>query len=374
MNRKRGILHPKRKVVRRMIGYIFPPNKLKRIAAGFEKTENIAYYYELAEKNKVDLLFYSLRQIDISQGNVKGLLYFHQEKKLEEHTVSIPKVNLVRTILRNKSFYEQLKELEKKEQRIFINLIPERNKYVINQFLSSKQDIRSFIPSSELLSFDNLKRFLKEKNKIIIKPINGALGNRIMAIEKNQGKFIVRYMVKKKLIRKEIPQKELDKFFQDRFKNPNTYLLQPWIDFKTFENAKFDIRTSVQKDKKGKWQVTGIVTRVAKKDGIVTNVAQGGRAVSFAELKNTLAVDPLKQINQLSLKIALALEELYPATADLGLDIGIDEKNHLWFIEANYADQRYAYRESNDLDMWYNTYKTPFEYALFTKRLDRHQR
>jgi len=349
-----------------MIGYIFPPNKLKRIAAGIEKTENITYYYDLAEKNKVDLLFYSLRQIDISQGIVKGFLYSYQEKKLKEQIVSIPKVNLLRTILKNKTLYEQLKELEKKEQRIFINLIPERNKFVINQFLINKKDVSSFIPPHELLSFDNLKKFLKEKNKIIIKPVNGALGNGITVIEKDKEKYLVQSMVKKKLIRKELLQKELETFFQDRFKNPNTYLLQPWINFKTFENAKFDIRTSVQKDKDHKWKVTGVVTRVAQEDGILTNIAQGGRAVSFFEVKKMLEPDSLSQINQLSLKIAQYLEELYPATADLGLDIGIDDQNRLWFIEANYADQRYAYREANQLDMWFETYKTPFEYAYAT--------
>jgi hypothetical protein len=59
-------------------------------------------------------------------------------------------------------------------------------------------------------------------------------------------------------------------------------------------------------------------------------VAQGGRAVLF--------------------------KDIHPSTADIGLDIAIDKNHKLWFIEANYCDERYFYRESSDFDMWQASY------------------
>lgn len=351
-----------------MIGFVFPPKKLSRIAAGEEKTEKVQYYYDLAELHRVDLFFYSHNQIKIEEAQVKGHLYSYKKKQLEEKTLPIPKINLIRVILR-KSHYQKLKEIEDKHKVTFINLIPERNKLAINHYLLGKAEVGPFIPKSDLLSYDTLVHYIRDYNKVIVKPINGSLGRGIVVVEKEKKKYIIQWMYKKKKRRKSVHQNHLERFFTNYFKKPSAFLIQPWIRFKTYKNEKYDIRISVQKDKNGIWQVTGIVIRVANKGGIVTNVAQGGRAISFEEISPTISPALHEQIHQLSLNIGHGLEGLYPATADLGLDIGIDEDNHLWFIEANYCDQRYAYREANQPEMWYASYQAPFEYAYFQSAL-----
>jgi glutathione synthase/RimK-type ligase-like ATP-grasp enzyme len=346
-----------------MIGIIFHPKKLKRIINDEEKHEHVAYYYKLAQEKQIDLFFYPIDHLSIHKSTVKGYAYLYQEKQLVEKEIAIPKINLLRTVFYRKRDVLKLKKIESSYLTTFINLVGCRNKYKIYRYLRNLKSLHQHIPDTERLSYRNLLRHLKIYKKVVVKPINGAFGERIYVLEVNNGKLMIHYTLQKKQYKKEVHQNKMYSFYKKYFKSPSTYLIQQWIDFKKYEGEKFDIRTSVQKNSEGKWIVTGIVTRVAGQGGIVTNVAQGGRAVSFKHINPSLTTDTRRRIEQFSLDLANQLEVLFPASADLGLDIGIDQDHKLWFIEANFCDQRYAYRESKDMEMWSDSYRIPFEYA-----------
>jgi glutathione synthase/RimK-type ligase-like ATP-grasp enzyme len=345
-----------------MIGIIFSPTKLKKIIEEKEPVENPIFYKNLAMENEIDLFFFTIRAILPLNNQVKGYLYLYQENKYIPHIGSIPNTNLVRTIV-NKKGYDKLKLAEAQNKVIFVNLVRGRDKYKIYKYLECIKSVSSHIPKTEKLSYKNFLHFFKTYDQIVIKPISGALGERIYVIEDNEKHFTVYYTSKGKKFKKMVDKNKRNSFFKNYFKRPTAYLIQEYIPFKTFQGEKFDIRTSVQKDKEDQWKVTGIVSRVAGRDGIVTNVAQGGRVVPFREVDCTLALEVRSKVYEISLQLAKEIEKLHPSTVDLGLDIAIDVKGHLWFIEANYCDQRYAYREAKDLDMWEASYRTPFEYA-----------
>jgi glutathione synthase/RimK-type ligase-like ATP-grasp enzyme len=345
-----------------MIGIIFSPMKLKRIIEGREPYENASFYTDLAKENEIDLFFYTIRSIHPSNKKVKGYLYLHQENKYIPHLSSIPKANLVRTIVRKKG-YDKLKRVEAQSQVVFVNLVRGRDKYKIYKYLECIKRVSSHIPNTAKLSCKNFLHFFKTYEQIVIKPISGALGEKIYVIEDNEKHFTIYYTSKGKEFRKTVDKKKGKLFLKKNFKHPAAYLIQQYIPFQTFQGEKFDIRTSVQKGKDDQWKVTGIVTRVAGRNGLVTNVAQGGRVVPFNEVNCTLEQEIRSKIYDLSLQLAKEIETLNPSSVDLGLDIAIDRQGHLWFIEANYCDQRYAYREAKDLDMWEASYRTPFEYA-----------
>lgn len=346
-----------------MIGIIFNPGKLSRIVKGQEIHENMEYYYNLAKENEVDLLLYAVQRLRYASRKVKGFLYSHKDQQLKEKVVEIPTVNLFRTIVYRKQDLVQLRKIERDYHVHFINLSTERNKYKIYHYLKCIKKVSDFIPDTDRLSYKSLIKFLNKYHKIVIKPINGALGERIFVIEKVNQKYIIHYTFQRKQHKKVLQGYKLFEFYKKAFPIPSFYLIQQWISFRKYQGEKFDVRTSVQKDKEGEWKVTGIVTRVAGKNRIVTNIAQGGRAVPFKDIHPFLRAEIDYKIKEFSLDIATELEKLYPSTADLGLDIAIDDGFKLWFIEANYCDERYSYRESNDLDMWQASYRVPFEYA-----------
>lgn len=346
-----------------MIGIIFNQEKLNRIANQKEAHENIPFYYQLAEKNDVNLFFYSMRGLFQHKRKIKGLLYSYKERKLTKQKVEVPKVNILRTNVKSKNIYRQLKRLEEKYNTTFINMISERNKYEIYQYLYSIEKLKKHIPDTAPLTYRNLTQFIEKYNVVIIKPINGARGEKIFKLEKEKSHYNIHYTWRKKQRKKVIDSKQLSSFMRKHIKVPSFYLVQRWISFREYEGDKFDVRISVQKDRECVWKITGMVARAAAKNGIVTNIAQGGRAVSFKKLYPILKEEIVQKVKELSLDIAEALEKKYPSTADLGLDIAVDQDDQLWFIEANYCDERYSYCESMDLDMWQASYTTPFEYA-----------
>ncbi|WP_202078608.1 YheC/YheD family protein [Caldalkalibacillus salinus] len=348
-----------------MIGVVFKPAKMKRLVKGKEAHENIHYYKHLALKHKRDILFYSLNMIRKKGMSVKGYQYKHQEQRFKIYLGTLPKVNLLRTIVPSKH-YGSLKLLEQERDIMFVNLVEGRNKYRINKYLKNMPQVAAHIPDTERLTGHTLLQYLKSYPKVVIKPINGYFGEKIFVISQHGHEYLVRYTRKGKQYEKRFPTHQLHIFIKTFFSNPSEYMVQEYIPFATYNGKKFDIRTSVQKDKAGHWRMTGIVTRVAGKDRIVTNVAQGGKAVSFQEVHETLQdLHPVlkNEVQVLSLKLAKEIAKLNPTTVDLGLDIAVDKQGKLWFIEANYCDQRYAYREANDLQMWEASYRTPFEYA-----------
>jgi glutathione synthase/RimK-type ligase-like ATP-grasp enzyme len=346
-----------------MIGILFSPIKLSRIAIKREEKENTDFYFQLAKEYAIDLLFYTPKDLLESTDTVEGYVYRHRNEQWSRQRIPLPRVNLIRTMLQNSAVHDKIRELEL-QNVVFINKTKGRNKDKINQYLNTMEVTSSYIPDSINFSFRNMLIYLKRYGKVIIKPVNGSFGERIVKVEKREAFYYVHYIHRRRQHKRVfLSTRRLFLFFRRLYKRPSIYMLQQWIDFKQYEGSSLDIRTSVQKNENGQWALTGIVARVAKKDGIVTNVAQGGKVVRFADIYRVLDEIAKEQLYELSLLLGKQLEMYNPQTADLGLDIGIDEKGKLWFIEANYCDERYAYRESSDYDMWFESYRVPFSYA-----------
>src|SRR5690606_2299377 len=124
-----------------------------------------------------------------------------------------------------------------------------------------------------------------------------------------------------------------------------------------------DFRVSVQRNESGKFQITGIVAKVAAPDKFITNVAQGGVVLPVETLLESLPQlhpgDVCQRISDFSLKVVCHLAEHLPHLADVGLDIGITENGFPVFIECNGRDLRYSFQKGNMLDAWKATYFNP---------------
>ncbi|GAA0380186.1 YheC/YheD family protein [Bacillus horti] len=345
-----------------MIGILLRFAMLQRVIMGTERNENIEYYKKLAVEHQVDVLFYCTGRI--GQKKVRGYKYSYKTQSFHRSHVDIPKVNLVRTIL-STSQYFLLKKVAAKYSVIFLNLVKGRDKYKVYTYLKKMQDIKDNIPETARLSYRKLLFGLKESKKVVLKPSSGSLGRGIYTIERFNYHYLVSFISNGKQKKTKLPLYKLNDFYKSCFSSGKMYLIQPYLHFKLYEGKKFDVRTSVQKGHNGQWSVTGIVTRVAGGKKFVTNVAQGGKVVAYKKVESTLSPEIKNKIYALSLQIAQHIETLNPSTMDLGLDIGIDEQEQLWFIEANYCDQRYAYKESMNFAMWERSYRYPFEYALY---------
>lgn len=344
-----------------VIGIVFSPARLRRLSENKEEKENIQYYYDLSKEHRVNLLFYCLR--DIRADGVEGYYYDHEQEKLEFVSTNVPKVNLMRTLARYEDRIRLLRELENEGKAKFLNLIPTRDKLKVYRHLAQCKRIGDRIPETDILSLGVLHRYLQKYGKVIIKPNGGAFGQKVMQISRNERNFFVEYMISRRYYKMVVAPNKLPRFYKKIFKNPSSFVVQQWVDLCRFEGGKMDIRVSVQKNKEGVWGITGNAVRVAPLGGIVTNVAQGGRVISYKDVKDSLPGCVDESLSDLSFEIAEQLEKLHPSVTDLGLDIAVNSEGKLWLIEANFFDERYSFRESKETDLWFASYRNPFEYA-----------
>jgi glutathione synthase/RimK-type ligase-like ATP-grasp enzyme len=347
-----------------MMGIIFHPTKLQRIINGSEQKENMNYYFQMAQRHTVDLLFYSLECLSSHSSEVEGYIYSYQEDAVRKGKVSIPKVNLVRTVVLKKKDYSRLRKIAETEHVEFINLVPKRNKYNVSTYLRNFAEITDDIPLTERFSYQALWRLLAVDGKAIVKPTNGAFGERIIFVEKIEKGIHFSIFRKGKVYDRLISRAQFIEQCKKLKRKRSAYLVQQYIPSMEYMGQKVEIRTSPQKDQGGMWQITGMVARISQNSKLVTNLAQGGKAISFTEIEPFLPDHCIQKLHCLSLQIAKKLETLYPTVADIGLDLIIDQHYHVRFIEANFCDERLAYKESGDHHMWELSYRIPFEFAL----------
>jgi glutathione synthase/RimK-type ligase-like ATP-grasp enzyme len=183
------------------------------------------------------------------------------------------------------------------------------------------------LPETYLLSYDTTKKL----GTYFVKPVIGSVGNGVAKKTKPMKTALNR-----------------------------RFLVQKAIPLATYQGAPYDLRVAVQKNGEGKWQVTGVVAKVAKHHPYLTNLAKGGYAVRWEKVAKRAV---LEKVEHVALEAAKTLEQKYAQIADLGLDIGIDANGHPWIIEVNVRDQRYSFYKGGDIQTFYALYHTPLAYA-----------
>jgi hypothetical protein len=102
----------------------------------------------------------------------------------------------------------------------------------------------------------------------------------------------------------------------------------------------------------GKWEIGAIIGRVATKRGVATNAYSGGIPVPiYPLLKNHLGLNEeereryIEQLSTLSLEATQTFARVYPKWTEFGLDIGMDERGHLWIYEINIKPGMLVFRK-----------------------------
>jgi glutathione synthase/RimK-type ligase-like ATP-grasp enzyme len=349
-----------------MIGIVLSPTSFNREMKHINQEDSIFNQYRiLARKYQVDLCVFSFKQISKKLKIINALVYASIQDSLIRKTVALPRVNIVR----NTSYVVdqgQMNTFEKlRNQGIhFINfpLYSQANKLQNYEYLQSHDQFRAHVPPTKCLSFQHLDSFIRQYDKVIIKPIYGSKGRGITIIENDQAQYqvsqtpfgksaLTNLRLNSKPKKLTVSHSQLKQFYNKNFREPASFLIQQWIPFKEFNGLPFDMRAVVQINGKNKWQITSRVARVASEHGQITNLNQGGEMVSLSslELKNG-------DIRAFCLGIAKTFAKLYPWVAEMGIDLAIDKNGKLWYIETNFCPEK---------TRWITTFKIPFEYAYY---------
>jgi hypothetical protein len=186
-----------------------------------------------------------------------------------------------------------------------------------------------------------LFRMLGEHPAVYLKPTGGYGGRGVVRITRTEPGW---YLLESDRDRngrwkEKVSAGRLETFLRHRIQQCG-HIIQPALPLVRIDGGQVDFRVVWQRDRYGDWQLVGIVPRVSRRGGVVTNLAAGGKAMSLE------AVQLQKPFCDMPQSIQVLLEEptraiskfwsyRYRTFGIAGYDMGIDENGNVWFIELN---------------------------------------
>jgi hypothetical protein len=205
----------------------------------------------------------------------------------------------------------------------------------------------SHVPETHWFSKGQLERMLHSHSVVYVKPNKGRKGIGIYRLKLLSDSICE---LSFKNTSKQLSFSEALDELVSLLDPAKSYLVQEGIDLATYDKCPFHIRVVMQKPM-NRWQLSIMSGIVAKKENsVVTN--RGCRELSIEEVLqlNDQELNPmhtLRQLTDISHQIAYILGSQLPLLL-IGLDIGIDKKGKIWFIEANTKPDCSGMKKIND--------------------------
>lgn len=222
-------------------------------------------------------------------------------------------------------------------------------KWVTYQTLSSNPSLADYLPDTRLLTdFRVVEAMVKKYQTVYLKPVIGSKGKNIIRVTRNrqtQG-YQYQYQKNRKTYRGTAANINQLKTALRIVMNKRNYLVQQGINLLTYQGHITDVRVIVQKNDMGQWAVTGIGCRMGPTGSITSNISSGGQGAKLAVVleRHFQNQEQRQQIERdvrfLALESARILEKTIGSAGEMGVDLGIDEKGKVWFIEANMRPAR----------------------------------
>lgn len=199
--------------------------------------------------------------------------------------------------------------------------------------------IARHVPETMEYEPENLWKMLRKHLVVYVKPVKGHMGLGIIRVKKlSDARYEIISDNYQQHVRATQLVSELRALLGD-----TAYFLQQGIDLATYRNCPFDIRMVLQKPNKV-WRLTLTSAKVAQReDAVVTNVARGAKDYPLQDIlqKYDQRQNPLvtiRELGDLSHQIARVLGRAFPLKI-IGLDMALDKKGKIWFLEGNNQPQ-----------------------------------
>lgn len=204
-----------------------------------------------------------------------------------------------------------------------------------NNILLKDPFIAPHIPKTVWFSTEALKKMLTTYPTVFVKPDTGYCGNGIIRINKvNRLKYEIFYSYTTEMNTANL--KNACSEIASRIKSGKPYIIQQGINVATFEGKAFDVRITMHRPL-DKWQLSGWFARVSRNNKAVTNWSKGGKLIPLGQVlaANRLnATEISRELADLAHQISHTFGSYYGMRV-LGVDMAVDKKGKVWFIEAN---------------------------------------
>jgi YheC/D like ATP-grasp len=211
------------------------------------------------------------------------------------------------------------------------------SKWNKTKVLNKHRKIKRFIPKTALFNKNKVLRYLKRYRVVFIKPDTGSKGIGVIQAKKDNS---MKYHLNWKTNHTTFPTyqsmfSKLKKQMSNR-----KYIVQKGVHLLTKDGKPFDFRVMIQRNKHGEWEESGIIGRLAKRNKVVTNGAQGASLHTIYKLLEPYLSENeidgyISYLYHLGKQTSRKLCKAYPDVWEIGMDIGIDDTLKPWIIEVN---------------------------------------
>lgn len=286
----------------------------------------------------VDFICFHWKEINMMNYSVNGKKFNRKTEKWEDGTFPLPHVAFIQGYLN--------KEIIAKLENIFgINLFNNFlfDKWEGSEFLSSNQNLRKHVPKTLKLHTDHLSSQLCRFSDFFIKPMIGSSSGGIMRVKSLlDGSFEVFQTIRNEYLFQQFHTiDELINWLEPKITNGH-YILQQAIETKKYRNNATDIRLNMNKNTTGNWEKSLLLFRISSNQNFIVP-RKISQVYTFDRLHNSPSILPDINLKKLEVSImsigqniCQAFDEAGFHMADLGIDLGLDEKGKLWIFEVNH--------------------------------------
>jgi glutathione synthase/RimK-type ligase-like ATP-grasp enzyme len=220
--------------------------------------------------------------------------------------------------------------------------------------LIKDETIRRYIPETKWYNRETLFQMLKQYPTIFIKPDKGGGGSGILRIRRKGSDFECCNSYSCKTVKKQ----NLVSWIEKNLVSTKRYIIQQGISLATVNGRPFDLRLLLQKPE-SKWELAGMVAKIAAPGRVVTNYCKGGTPCEIKQALLNITKNDQKKMEELILqlhflgkKISKILNNRFKGLRELGIDVGIDKENQLWVFEVNTRPQFKMFSKLSNLQMY----------------------
>ncbi|MUT64451.1 YheC/YheD family protein [Paenibacillus sp. NEAU-GSW1] len=321
----------------------------------------------------------TVKNLYLSHSSLKGYVYDRANDVWQQRLMPFPDIIYNRIPLREDEIQRTVRNkiascIRNPRVKLFNPFF--FNKWDLFEWLRQSKTTRPFIPTTrKLVSASGLGRMLQKHPYLYLKPESGKAGKGIMTIKLQPEKQLP-YLLKIQDDKKSSTYNcaSLAKLWSRVQKQcgDEPYIAQQGIQLASYNDRRFDLRALVQKNERGKWDITGIGARLAGSSSITTHVPRGGMIEDPEKLlASSFNAEQARKIlikaRQTSLLIARQVERgSGQLLGEMSMDLGVDDSGNIWFFEANSKpmkfDEPHIRQKSLERIFQYSAYLTKLKY------------
>lgn len=311
---------------------------------------------------------FSLHDINFLQAQIRGFTYINNvwEKRL----YPLPDVIYPRS---NDEINRYISRRKLIKMGVHFFNPPGIGKWGTYNALLKNPRLIKYLPVTHLLNnFSELDKMLHKYHHVYLKPITGSQGKNIIRISQSRhpGVYEYQYQIKQRRINAKANNlKELEHHLLSSMGKKH-YLAQQQINLLRRDGCIMDLRVMTQKNRTGKWLVTGKAFRIGTVGSITSNISGGGRVGDIQTMLNLYfnrkrVEEIINEVDFLALETARTLEDRLGPIGELGIDIGVDQTGKIWLIEANLKPARKIFTLIGDYETRLLSVRRPVEYCIY---------